>query len=239
MQLKVVRIFFFGDSICFGQDVSPHRTWVTRISEALSETFRAEAEIVVQNPSINGNTTRMALERIAYDVQAHRPDVLIVQFGMNDCNVWGTDKGRPRVSPEAFAANLGEIIDRARACGASQIVIGANHSTTRSITKLPNVSHSYEVANRQYNTIVREVANKKRARLADLERAFDRSVSAGEHQLADLLLPDELHLSERGHDIYFAHYLPIVESAVAAVLKERSAPIPNRSFKAIPRTAAD
>ncbi len=221
-KLRRVRVFFFGDSICFGQGVSPHKTWVTRISDALSRAFKDKAEIVVQNPSINGNTTRMALERIAYDVQAHRPEVLIVQFGMNDCNVWETDKGCPRVSPETFAANLSEIIDRSRTFGASQVIVGANHSTTRTVTKLPNADCVYEDANRHYNAIVREVANSKGAQLADLERVFDDSVEAGKHHLADLLLPDELHLSESGHDLYFAHYLPLVESAVTAVIEERS-----------------
>ena len=41
-----------------------------------------------------------------YDVQSHEVDVLVVGFGMNDCNYWMTDKGVPRVSQNAFRANL-------------------------------------------------------------------------------------------------------------------------------------
>ena len=116
-QLKRTTLYFFGDSIFFGQGVSPHKTWVTRLSQRVSDAFAGVCELVVQNPSVNGNTTRLALERMAYDVQAHRPDVLVVQFGMNDCNVWQTDSGRPRVSSAAFAANLAEIIERGRKFG--------------------------------------------------------------------------------------------------------------------------
>ena len=83
-----IRIFFFGDSICFGQGVSPHFTWVTRLSRALDERFSSRADVLTQNPSVNGNTTRMALERMPYDVQSHAPDVLYIQFGLNDCNGW-------------------------------------------------------------------------------------------------------------------------------------------------------
>jgi len=83
-----IRIFFFGDSICFGQGVSPHFTWVTRLSRALDERLSSRADVLTQNPSVNGNTTRMALERMPYDVQSHAPDVLYIQFGLNDCNGW-------------------------------------------------------------------------------------------------------------------------------------------------------
>jgi acyl-CoA thioesterase I len=75
-------------------------------------------ETMVANPSINRNTTRMALERMAYDVQTQDPHVVLVQFAMNDCNYWETDRGLPRVSPAAFKAKLHEIILRARTFGA-------------------------------------------------------------------------------------------------------------------------
>ena len=32
MKDNMIRVFFFGDSICFGQGVSIHRGWVTRIA---------------------------------------------------------------------------------------------------------------------------------------------------------------------------------------------------------------
>jgi lysophospholipase L1-like esterase len=216
-QLSVLRVLFFGDSISFGQGVSPHKIWVTRISETLSKVFEARLEIVVQNPSINGNTTRMALERIAYDVQTHRPNVLVTQFGLNDCNVWESDKGRPRVSPASFAANLEEIIDRCRNFGARQVIVGTNHPTTRTRVNMPNVDYPYQTANRNYNSIIRKVTTTKGAYLADLERAFESCIATRQHRLEDLLQPDELHLSERGHDLYYAHYLPIVQTAVSAI----------------------
>ena len=218
-QLPVLRVFFFGDSISFGQGVSPHRIWVTRIGETLSKTFEHKLDIIVQNPSINGNTTRMALERIAFDVQSHRPDVLVTQFGLNDCNVWESDKGRARVSPESFTANINEIIDRGRNFGARRVIIGTNHPTTRTRENLPNVNYPYETGNRRYNAIIRDVASENGADLVDMESAFERHVATGVHRLDELLQSDELHLSERGHDLYYAHYLPAVHAAVASLAK--------------------
>jgi lysophospholipase L1-like esterase len=216
-QLKRTTLYFFGDSIFFGQGVSPHKTWVTRLSQRVSDAFAGVCELVVQNPSVNGNTTRLALERMAYDVQAHRPDVLVVQFGMNDCNVWQTDSGRPRVSSAAFAANLAEIIERGRKFGTKEVILGVNHSTTRVHSALPNVDHTYDEANRSYNAIIRRVAAEQHTRLVDLEKAFDDRVGKGNVQLSDLLFADELHLSELGHDIYLAEYYPHVEAALRAV----------------------
>jgi lysophospholipase L1-like esterase len=93
------------DSICFGQGVSPHLTGVVRLSAALNARYQHALDIIIQNPSVNGNTTRLALERMPYDIQSHTPHVLFVQCGMNDCNVWQTDKGHPRVSKAAFGAH--------------------------------------------------------------------------------------------------------------------------------------
>lgn len=96
---KIFRFALFGDSICFGQGVAIHRTWATRLSWKV-ETQLASADIkaVVFNPSINGDTTRRALERIAHDVQTRSVDGILVQFGLNDANHWETDRGLPRVS---------------------------------------------------------------------------------------------------------------------------------------------
>ena len=212
-----IRIFFFGDSICFGQGVSPHLTWVTRLSRALDERFTSRVDILTQNPSVNGHTTRMALERMPYDVQSHSPDVLYIQFGLNDCNGWETDKGCPRVSKDAFAANLAEMVDRGRIFGARQIILGTNHPTTRT-SRLPYVHHTYEEANVTYNAIIRRVAEAKGTLLADAEVAFNEAVNGGEGRYADFVLADRLHLSRTGHDLYLRNRLPILSEAVEAVI---------------------
>ena len=212
-----IRIFFFGDSICFGQGVSPHLTWVTRLSRALDERFSPRADVLTQNPSVNGNTTRMALERMPYDVQSHAPDVLYIQFGLNDCNGWETDRGRPRVSRDAFGANLGEMVDRGRIFGAKQVILGTNHPTTRT-ARLPYVDHSYEEANGAYNAVIRQVAQAKGTLLADAELAFDEAVNAGAARYADLVLVDQLHLSRAGHDLYLRNRLPILSEAIEAII---------------------
>src|SRR4051812_1914439 len=126
MSSPQTRIFFFGDSVCFGQHMAPHKIFVTRIFSQLERAFPSR-DIVGYNVSISGNTTRMALERIAYDLQPYQPDVVYVQFGLNDCNYWMTDKGAPRTNQRSFACNLAEIIERCRFSGAKTVLLGTNH----------------------------------------------------------------------------------------------------------------
>lgn len=214
-QGRAFHLIFFGDSICFGQFVSPHKTWVTRISRAV-EDLHPEKNIVAINTSINGNTTRMALERMPYDVQGHGADLILIQFGMNDCNYWQTDKGHPRVSPKGFEANLSEIIARARIFGAKRVILNTNHPTPKS-ERFSYAESSYEESNQRYNGIIRKVASSEKVILADVGKEFQRRVAGGA-ELSGLVLADGVHLSEAGHDIYFQCVLPVVTRALEGIL---------------------
>jgi lysophospholipase L1-like esterase len=219
------RIVFFGDSICVGQGVSIHRGWVTRLAARIEQWSReSNLDLVIVNASINGNTTRQALERMPYDVQSHGVGVLIVQFGMNDCNYWMTDRGVPRVSEEAFAANLNEVIRRGMTFGAKSILLHTNHATSRDVEKLPYSDITYEASNRRYNEVIREVAARWAdiVTLIDIERAFLAHTQGDTMRLAELLLEDGLHLSVKGHDLYYELAAPIIEACVRKVYTERA-----------------
>ena len=214
------RLIFFGDSICVGQGVSIHMGWVTRIAIRLAEI--AGENLVVVNASANGSTTRQALERMPYEVQSHGVDILIIQFGLNDCNYWESDHGVPRVSKKAFEANLEEIISRGKGFGANSIILNTNHPTARNMDILPNTNITFEDSNRQYNMIIRQVAKKlgDSVVLNDVETEFHELSKNGVADLHDLLLSDGLHLSARGHEVYYDLITPLVESRVKDLLKD-------------------
>ena len=209
-----MNLFFFGDSVCFGSGVSPHKAWVTRISAAVEKAFGDQ--FVVINSSINGNTTRMALDRMGYDVQAHGLVSMVLQFGLNDCNRWETDRGLPRVSPEAFRHNLVEIVHRACHFGAREVLMNTNHPTLkrRHDGELDDI---YQQNNRHYNGIIREVAGlRDEIGLIDVEVTFDSLVGEGT-PLCDLLLTDGVHLSVRGNDLYAELVAPPLLSSLERV----------------------
>jgi lysophospholipase L1-like esterase len=220
----VMRLVFLGDSTCVGQGVSIHKGWVPRLSayvEEISNTIGAN--VIVVNASVNGNTTRQALERMPYEVQSHGADILVMQFGLNDCNHWHTDRGLPRVSLKGFAANLEEIIDRGAKFGARRILLNTNHPTGRNKEKLPFADCTFEDCNRAYNQIIRDVAaeNRQRVWLNDMERVFLEHIGGDSDKLLKLLLPDLLHVSLSGHDLYFMTIARAVRRAILELHEER------------------
>jgi lysophospholipase L1-like esterase len=121
-----------GDSITFGQYVDPQLRWTTLVTERLQQVYlETPVQIYALNRGVSGETTRQGLERFPTDVQQIGPDVMTLQFGLNDCNCWLTDGGLPRVSAAAFRANLLEMITRARRFGTRQIILANNHRTLR------------------------------------------------------------------------------------------------------------
>jgi acyl-CoA thioesterase-1 len=218
-----IKVFFFGDSICVGQHVSIHRGWVTRLSAELSILGEKHAaNITVTNASGNGRTTRDALDRIGYELQSLHPDVVIIQFGMNDCNYWLSDKGLPRVSPRSFQANLEEIIHRAHHFGASHVFLNTNHPTGLITDLLPHTETTYQQSNIQYNEIIRNVSNVSahQVQLNDIEKYFlDKTGNDPDHIKSYLLPePDLLHLNDDGHNLYFQLLYPVISKTIVELL---------------------
>jgi lysophospholipase L1-like esterase len=211
-----IKVTFFGDSICVGQGVSIYRGWVTRIAgdldQMLPETGR---DVLVTNASVNGRTTRQALEDMPYAVQSHGVDIMIVQFGLNDCNYWQTDNGLPRVSPKGFAANIEEIVSRGITFGARRVFLNNNHPTTRSAQVLPNTKITFDDSNRAYNDIIRKVAAAfgPEVVFTDIERHFQERIGKGADP-ASFVIADGLHLSAAGHEVYYELMAPIIRRAV-------------------------
>lgn len=220
-------MLFFGDSICVGQHVSLHKGWVPRISARLSELGKGYGvEVIVGNASANGRTTRQALEHMPYEIQSQNVDLLIVQFGMNDCNYWETDRGLPRVSPDAFKANLKEILIRAFNFSIKKVFLNTNHPTALDKDVLPFTELVYQQSNEEYNQIIREVAASfdNRVVLNDIESAFREYTKGSRDRLLELLLPnpDLLHPSERGHDLYYNVARRSIENVVLELITQNN-----------------
>lgn len=152
-----------GDSIAFGQWVN--RGWVSIVAQ--------RNELVV-NLSVPGDTTRLALERYP-EVRGYAPDTLLIALGLNDCNVWDTD-GVPRVGPEAFAANLDDLLARATTY---RVILQTNHRTSKAT--------DYDARALQYNEIIRRTA-------------WLRGVECSDIEDEDIPTLDGIHPTPEGHE---------------------------------------
>lgn len=219
--LPLINVVYFGDSITFGQYVDAADRWTTLVDEELDGIYKDTAiHIQTLNRGVSGETTRMGLNRFANDVQAIQPDIVTIQFGMNDCNCWFTDRGLPRTSERAYQANMAEMIERARHFGASHVILATNHRSMKRKAMLSG--EPFEDASRRYNELARGVVKETGAILSDVELAFD---PFDDSQLEKLLLPypDCLHLSVEGHRVYAGVVRDPILAAVAELAAERGA----------------
>jgi lysophospholipase L1-like esterase len=182
---------FFGDSICYGQYCSPQDTWVFKISTLLSDQF------IIQNNSISGDTTLNALFRIKLTLQDYNAKIVYIQFGLNDCNYWDTDKGLPRVSPLSFEANMKEIIQRAYHFGAETVIVGTNH--------ISNKNEKYDKNNKYYNEIIRNNIVSDNVILFDIERKLPKLKDV------NYLMNDGVHLNKTGHELYYVNFKQLLQ----------------------------
>lgn len=214
----MVTIVHIGDSITFGQYLQEEHRWTDLVSQRLNRKYENTPVCLASlNKGVSGETTRMALERFGKDVQAVAPDILTLQFGLNDCNCWLTDRGLPRVSEDAFRANLSEMVRRAKHFGASHVILANNHPTTR-LKPMPS-GEAYEEANARYSRISQEVAEESDGIFCDVRKRFERF---GLKELSKLLLPfpDQLHLSVEGNQIYADLIGPVIEQAVEDIVNK-------------------
>ena len=188
-----LRLTIFGDSIAVGQGVNIIGSWVYKLASHFPE-------FLITNASQNGRTTRQALENISYEIQNHPPDLLIVQYGLNDANYWLTDNGLPRVSRSAFKENLIEIHTRALNFNVKQVIYLTNHPTHKG-----TVTHGqfYDSNAADYSKAITEACvTLDNAVVVDTWKICADLAEINENEFF-YLLDDGIHLNEMGHKIYF------------------------------------
>lgn len=219
-----IKVTFFGDSTCVGQGVSIYKGWVTKIAKHLDNYgSKVGQEVLVSNSSINGRTSRQALEDMPYQIQSQGVDVLVVQFGLNDCNYWASDRGLPRVSLGAFVENIREIIARAERFGVGRVLLNNNHPTARDKVFMDGTGFTYEASNNRYNSAIRELANELPPLVVfqDVESFFRNRINL-RTPIDHFLLNDGLHPSSAGHEEYYRLMCPVIQDAVDYVSRLRA-----------------
>ncbi|MDZ7295727.1 MAG: SGNH/GDSL hydrolase family protein, partial [candidate division KSB1 bacterium] len=185
-----MNVICFGDSITQAGDCAEGDRWPTVLQIALDD-WRVGV-YHVYNRGVNGNTTADGLARFAKDVLPLLPGVLIVEFGINDCNhaPWGRV---PAVGVEEYRKNLREFH---RVCRAqkSVCVLVANHPLSRARLAQGN-GRTLHVNLQPYNEAVRQLAAELRAPLVDIPRMMEERAI----KLADFVQEDGIHLTAQGN----------------------------------------
>ena len=179
-----LRIVVFGDSITAGFAVRKgfDAFWLSMLKERYPK-----AAIAIINEGACGATTFDGLARLDWSVIAHNPDLVTVNFGINDMYM-GIRLGE-------FKSNLIEIVER--------ILEGCGSGSSPEILLLssePLLTPRFDRIVLSYYQILEDVAEEMGVGFVDVYGAWMRRVGEGT-PLESLILPGLDHPNEQGYRI--------------------------------------
>src|SRR5690606_7818779 len=121
-------IVAFGDSTTAPRTVDgqPLDVYAEHLKRALAS---GEGRANVINAGVPGHTTRDGLARMNRDVLAHKPNIVIIQFGINDAavDVWKNPPATvERVPLAEYKRNLRKMVDAVRQQGGRAVLMTPN-----------------------------------------------------------------------------------------------------------------
>ncbi|MCX6669181.1 MAG: SGNH/GDSL hydrolase family protein [Methanothrix sp.] len=175
-----VTIVAFGDSITAGFAV--RRGFPSFWKERLAQKY-PDARIELINSGASGDTTQDGLARLDWAVLSYEPDLVTINFGIND-SVLGLGR-------EEFEINLVEMVRRIRAGPASEILL---------LSSQPLETPPYDKLVLDYYQAIERVAGEMDVGFVDVYGAWMERVRQG-MPLGSLILPGLDHPNEAGYRI--------------------------------------
>jgi lysophospholipase L1-like esterase len=213
--------------VAFGDSTTSPRGPVTIYERLLNvELPERGLDARVVNAGVPGNTTEQALARLEKDVLARKPNLVLVQFGINDSAVQVNADPPAKGSTVPLAKykdNLREIVRAVRRDGGRVILMTPN--SMRWTPKFlafygkppykPDDVQGFNVVLKDYAEAVRQLAREEKVPLVDAYAAFEAH-GKEEVQSVDELLTDGMHPNDKGHRLV----ADLLHPAIAAALKD-------------------
>ncbi|MDD2837138.1 MAG: SGNH/GDSL hydrolase family protein [Methanothrix sp.] len=175
-----VTIVAFGDSITAGYCV--RRGFPSFWKELLAEKY-PDAAVEMINSGTCGDTSMDGLARLDWAVLSYEPDLITINFGINDC-VLGLDL-------EEFEMNFVEMVRRIRAGPNSEILL---------LSSQPLETPPYDRMVLDYYQVVHRVAKEMDVGFVNVYGAWMQKVNAGT-PLGSMILSGLDHPNEAGYRV--------------------------------------
>ena len=213
-RLDVTTFLAIGDSITEGQvslppsmplALEPHNSYPAVLQEMLRAVYPLQADgIEVVNAGVGGMRATDDEDRIYQEIDARRPEVLLLLHGANDVNA--------NLSPDDIAASLRADINRAFRLGVRAVFVS---------TLLPQVegrSHAiHPELVEPLNDLIRAAAEREGATLVDAYGAFDAT--------RELLIGvDGLHPTREGYRVLAQLFMDAIENRFRVLPPAEPAP---------------
>jgi lysophospholipase L1-like esterase len=198
--------------VVFGDSTTATRGELEIYANLLKRELPAKGvPVEIVNAGIGGNTTQMAVGRFEKDVLAKNPDLVVIQFGINDScvDVWKTPPAtESRVSKDKYIQNLEKLIETLKSRKCSVILMTPNQMCWTPKLKgmygkppySPDDPGGFNITLREYAQAVRELAEELKVPLVDVYTAYSTYGKVEKQSVNDLLL-DGMHPNDKGHRI--------------------------------------
>ena len=196
--------------VAFGDSTTAPRGRTAVYATLLANELSCEGgDVRVINAGVGGNTTANARTRFQKDVLEHKPDVVILQFGINDSavDVWKNPPATaPRVALAEYRKNLAEMVRTLKQGGTRVVLMTPNAlywtDTTRKLYSkppyLPEDADGFNVLLRDYVEAVRVLAHEEGTGLIDVFEACKKAdLQPG--RKPGWLCRDGMHPDDDGH----------------------------------------
>ena len=211
--------------LAFGDSTTALRSMVKQVYSQRLTSLLAKRGLLARviNSSVGGSHTmcmtdnafhrlRHTLDRLDETVRDHKPDVVIIRYGINDSDVDQCGlRGKSRISIEKYSANLTFMIETLRRDGSPVILMTPNAFGSTKETR-----RNEKLA--QYAAAMRTVAAKLDVALIDIYKRFER-YGDGTLQTRNKLLLDSVHRNDKGHAVVAEQIAePVYQLAVSGKL---------------------
>ncbi len=196
--------------VTFGDSTTARREGVIVYSTLLENDLPAlGVNATVINKGIGGNNTNDGIERFNYDVLGKNPDVVVIQFGINDSmvDVWKNPPATAsRVPLSTYRANLTYMTQTLKNAGANVILMTPNPMRWSSVWLHYYGAAPYDTTDvdglnatiKDYVQAVRQIAAAEQVDLVDVYDMFVQYDQIPGQEMMDLSVGG-MHPNSAGH----------------------------------------
>ncbi len=176
--------------VAFGDSITAWTGWVSMLYGQIGSK--------AINAGVSGDTTNHALARIDKDVIAKNPDLVIVNFGMNDQAVRLSD-GKNLTPIAQYESNYRTIIEKIQATGSKIILVAVHDVCPDKYNPGDGLNYGAKDSSGKtnvdlYNEVVKKLANEYKLGFLDIN-------TLAQNQLNAMIL-DGIHLNDVGQAKY-------------------------------------
>ncbi len=221
-------IVVYGDSISRGIIFDDEKRKHSLLLESFTNLVREHLKGVVYNAAKFGSTIVEGLQRFQSDVLKRKPDIVLIEFGGNDCDFqWDAIAENPfgifhpNTECVTFYELLTELVKKLSALDIVPVLVtlppldaekflnwvGRNSEQAKNniLQYIGNVSHIYSWHER-YNAAILRVAEETTTRLIDIRSAFLQK-----DDYTKLICDDGIHPNKAGHQVIAEKILHYIE----------------------------